>query len=111
MDSTEYIGPAGQRQTVDSVVAATRLRSRGWVPRSELEKLAAFRPAAAEQLRLADEAAAERERRIQQRQAMTAPGNAARGVRASAPVPDEGSQTSEPDSQAPGSPRKRSSKT
>ncbi|MFE9337767.1 hypothetical protein [Streptomyces sp. NPDC007063] len=114
MDSIEYIGPAGQRQTVDSVIAATRLRARGWVPRSDLEKLAAFRPSAAEQLRLADKAAAAREERIQQRQAAASgtghePATAAIAEPSAAPA-ESGQEPTEPQLEQR-NPRKRSSKT
>lgn len=73
MEETEYIGPAGQTQRVDSLVVATRLRAAGWQPRAELEEAAPTSPAASEQLERAKQAAAERERRVQARKAAAEP--------------------------------------
>jgi predicted TPR repeat methyltransferase len=66
---TEYVSPTGQTQDATDPVVQVRLRAHGWMPRTELEKVAAHDKAAAQRLEKAREAKAQAARRAEQRRA------------------------------------------
>ncbi|GAA0976096.1 hypothetical protein Q7689_00820 [Nocardiopsis tropica] len=116
---TEYVSPTGQTQCAEDPVVQVRLRAHGWIPRLELEKVAAHNQAAAQRLALARDAEAKAQERAEQRRAAQMGEAADTGTQPAAapaaveppPPPDETPTTTSEEPAGPTARRTRTTKT